>query len=335
MKVDAAYLEITNRCNLNCATCYNRSGLNRETQELRFDDLLICIQRLQACGCKSFTFSGGEPTLYRELDKLLTYIERNPQLDFSLVTNGTCVTQPILQRLAALPNLKVQVSLDGSCEEESAKTRGEGNFEKAIMTLRGFRDAGIPCFAACVVSRRNLSDVQPFFERMREEKITPSFSFIMRQGNGSDDWEEKGLTSVEKIKVMGLLRSLTREGEIPIAIPGCSYACPLAEEGKGLNVLVKNDGSLYPCQSLYDPSYCMGNLLSDSDEILESGAHYIRNLAQKRRETDFGCATCMIRSQCGKGCIAIADSIGGSALADDGECTLRKAFFLKNALGWK
>ena len=46
MKVDAAYLEITNRCNLNCATCYNRSGLNREIRELKFEDLLACIRRL-------------------------------------------------------------------------------------------------------------------------------------------------------------------------------------------------------------------------------------------------------------------------------------------------
>ncbi|MBR4866179.1 MAG: radical SAM protein [Clostridia bacterium] len=335
MKVDAAYLEVTNRCNLNCATCYNRSGINRETRELKFDDLLACIRRLQSFGCRAFTFSGGEPMLYRELDALLTYMEDNPQLDFSLVTNGTRVTEPILERLKKLHNLKVQVSLDGSCEEENAKTRGEGNFEKAITTLRALQDAGIPCFAAYVISRRNLSDVQLFFERMVEESITPSFSFIMRQGNGSDDWEEKGLTSVEKIKIMGLLHSLTRDGEMPIAIPGCSYACPLAEEGTGLNVLVKNDGSLYPCQSLYDPAYCMGNLLSDSDETLGNGVRYIQELAQKRREADFGCTTCMIRNQCGKGCIAIADSVGGNALADDGECTLRKAFFLRNALGWK
>ena len=99
--------------------------------------------------------------------------------------------------------------------------------------------------------------------------------------------------------------------------------------------MMKNDGSLYPCQSLYDPAYCMGNLLSDPDETLENGARYIQELAQKRRETDFGCTTCMIRNQCGTGCIAIADSVGGNALADDGECTLRKVFFLKNALGWK
>ena len=34
MKVKTVYVEITNQCNLNCRTCYNRSGLNRERREL-------------------------------------------------------------------------------------------------------------------------------------------------------------------------------------------------------------------------------------------------------------------------------------------------------------
>ena len=34
MRISKAYIEITNRCNLNCTTCYNRSGLNTVTREI-------------------------------------------------------------------------------------------------------------------------------------------------------------------------------------------------------------------------------------------------------------------------------------------------------------
>lgn len=34
MRIRTAYIEITNQCNFDCATCYNRSGQNLETLEL-------------------------------------------------------------------------------------------------------------------------------------------------------------------------------------------------------------------------------------------------------------------------------------------------------------
>ena len=43
MKVKTIYAEILNQCNLNCRTCYNRSGLNRERRELskaRLEEIL-------------------------------------------------------------------------------------------------------------------------------------------------------------------------------------------------------------------------------------------------------------------------------------------------------
>ena len=34
MNVKSVYVETTNICNLNCKTCYNRSGLNKERKEI-------------------------------------------------------------------------------------------------------------------------------------------------------------------------------------------------------------------------------------------------------------------------------------------------------------
>ena len=39
MTVDSLYFEITNTCNLNCSTCYNRSGLTKELRELPVENI--------------------------------------------------------------------------------------------------------------------------------------------------------------------------------------------------------------------------------------------------------------------------------------------------------
>ena len=72
MIIDSIYFEITNRCNLNCVDCYNASGRNTVTVELPPEVLLSAMTTLyNRFGTVKFDFSGGEPTLYRQLPQLL------------------------------------------------------------------------------------------------------------------------------------------------------------------------------------------------------------------------------------------------------------------------
>ena len=52
MKIEKAYIEITNICNLNCQTCYNRSGLNKERREISVEQLENAILLLSKYGAK-------------------------------------------------------------------------------------------------------------------------------------------------------------------------------------------------------------------------------------------------------------------------------------------
>ena len=70
MNVTSVYVEITNQCNLNCRTCYNRSGLNRTRKELSCEDLEQLIQLFLPLGLKHLSLSGGEPTLHSAFHKL-------------------------------------------------------------------------------------------------------------------------------------------------------------------------------------------------------------------------------------------------------------------------
>ena len=64
MNVKSVYVETTNICNLNCKTCYNRSGLNKERKEISKAQLEEIIKLFLPFGLSRFLISGGEPALW-------------------------------------------------------------------------------------------------------------------------------------------------------------------------------------------------------------------------------------------------------------------------------
>src|SRR2546422_9230359 len=70
--LDFVWLELTNRCNLQCVHCYTESGpTTGEKDILNEDDYLDLIKQIYDLGCHKLQFIGGEPTLNRSLPKLI------------------------------------------------------------------------------------------------------------------------------------------------------------------------------------------------------------------------------------------------------------------------
>ena len=161
VRISKAYIEITNRCNLNCTTCYNRSGLNTVTREIGVTELERMITTFTAYGAKRILISGGEPTLHSEFEKIAALPSRYPQLSFGVTTNGTTAAarSVLAPAIKSQKNMTLQISLDGSSEETNALTRGRGNFEKAVEFARSVSDAPAEKRLKMVVSRGNLAAV--------------------------------------------------------------------------------------------------------------------------------------------------------------------------------
>ena len=144
MRVKVIYVEITNQCNLNCRTCYNRSGLNKERKEVSKAQLITMIEKFLPYGLHRVILSGGEPTLHTSFHDVLGLVDQYPNLSFGVVTNGTNPDGKLIEMLNTRKNLTLQVSLDGSREEQNEKTRGKGNFEKARSIFPGIPGSTSP-----------------------------------------------------------------------------------------------------------------------------------------------------------------------------------------------
>lgn len=329
-----AFVEITNICNLNCITCYNRSGLNSTRQEISLDAFRSMIERLLPLGCRKIILAGGEPCLHKEFDQLLELTSEFPQISFGITTNGTVFNEKLIETYQKVESFFVQISLDGSNEELNARTRGKNNFEKALKLIKSLSVCGKKPTVKMVVSQSNLSDIESFYRFAAENNAIPEFAFICKCGNGMDDWEQKMVHGKQKLSVLKTVSRLNEKYKTQAKLPYCSSNCPLDEPGTPMAVAIKADGALMPCQMLYDPKFEVCNIFNFTVDALESGFDRIIKLAVERKGKDFNCTSCILRSICNKGCMAMADYFSGDPFGDDGDCEFRKLQFLGHDLSW-
>ena len=330
--INTIYVEITNQCNLNCRSCYNRSGLNKECTELSATQLEAIIALFLPLGLKRILLSGGEPVLHTEFDAILRLIDRYPDLSFGIVTNGTIHHSRLITYVNTRSNLTIQVSLDGSCEEQNALTRGCGHFEKVLSFAKQLHPIASSPLLKMVLSQSNLSDLDAFCNLAFSIGFTPELAFLYCSGNGSDSWDTRKLTPTQKLQVLRYIDGKNKEGREPIALPICTNTCPYTSEHPSLSLCIKTDGSIQPCQMLHDSSFCLGNALSFHRKTFYRNLNRMSQLARTRTSRDYGCGKCLLNTVCGRGCMAEAFLLHHDMLAEDDNCQFRKLQFLYHDL---
>ncbi len=332
MRVKTVYIEIINRCNFNCQTCYNRSGLNHKTVDISAEQLEQTISIFTELGASRFWLSGGEPTLHPELGEIINIIKSHPELDFGIVTNGSSRNSHLIDALNNSKNLSLQISLDGPDEEQNALTRGVGHFSTTVEFAKTIHNPYRKPLLKMVISKNNLSCVEDFYRLALNLGCIPEFAFIFKSGNGSEQWDDKAVTAKEKLEVLKLIDRLNAENGVKAFLPLCTSKCPLMKSDVELSLCVKFDGSVQPCQALYSSEYTLGNIFDFNEIAFQEKLNAIQNIATTRMNTDFDCNKCLLRNECGRGCMAEADHLTGDPLKSDGDCDFRKLQFIGYSL---
>lgn len=330
MRIKSAYIEITNACNLNCQTCYNRSGMNAAFREIPLARIQETARFLWENGCAILSLSGGEPFLHSEIDDVLRWMHNEKEHYFALVSNGTLLTKNQIKLIAQSPNITLQISLDGPDEETNAKTRGTGSFSKTLTTVNSLCENGKAATLRMVVSKLNHKSVERFYRMAIRLKCEPSFGFVTKQGRGSDHWENLDLSVSERMDVVHTIRRLNQEYDLKVEEPGCTYKCALTDPDDEWHILIKSNGSFQPCQSLYREDFSLGNIDCLDAQALMFHAQHIAQIAREREKKDLMCHNCLLDGICGKGCMAAAVDRTGDFHGNDGECMFRKVLFLNN-----
>jgi PqqA peptide cyclase len=146
--------ELTYRCNLQCPYCYNPLALHEYHDELSTAQWSTVLEEAAELGVVQTHFSGGEPTLRRDLAPLVEAAER-AGLYTNLITQGTFLHDELLDQLLDKGLDHVQISVQAHEAALADRIAGAVVHERKLDALKRVLARDVALTLNCVLHRAN------------------------------------------------------------------------------------------------------------------------------------------------------------------------------------
>jgi radical SAM protein with 4Fe4S-binding SPASM domain len=127
------YFDFTDKCNLRCSHCYNKTRLSLNT--IPQEKVREILKEAKELGIMRIHLAGGEPTL--EEEGLINYLKTTKELRLvtSMSTNAILLTPELCEKILSNNLYAFTISLEGHNSLTNDIIRGEGTFERAVKGL--------------------------------------------------------------------------------------------------------------------------------------------------------------------------------------------------------
>ena len=159
--------ELTYRCPLHCAFCYNPTDFAHDATELDTHAWLDVISQARKLGAAQIGFSGGEPLVRDDLETLVAHA-RGIGFYTNLITSGVGLTETRIARLKEAGLDHIQLSFQDSTRELNDFVSSTRTFELKQRVARLIKQHGYPMVLNCVLHRYNLPHVAQIIEMALE-----------------------------------------------------------------------------------------------------------------------------------------------------------------------
>lgn len=276
-KLDFAWIELTNLCNLKCIHCYNEhSECSKASMSL--EDFKWAVDQLLSVGVEKIQLIGGEPFLINKdtLFKMMDYLAGKVK-DFELFTNGTIASEEDWKEIRKrYPNVCVATSLHSYLEVEHEKvTQVKGSFNKSENTIKILKSLNIPYrFVGTLIGGLVIGENKELGEPSRRD-------FVRMSGRANlnlydDDLLHKRIIT-EKMLHGGVLKERLKD----IYESNCFST----------HLYIGCDMNVYPCPM--ERRLCHGNLKGATlKELLDP------KILNYSKDTVIGCKDCEYRYIC-------------------------------------
>ncbi len=311
-------IEVTHRCPLECAHCYNNlpvGDADARRRELSAQELCRIVDEIADAGGLWLCFTGGEIFARKDFLEIYTHAKQRGLL-ITLFTNGTQITEAIADYLLEWRPFSIEITLYGATRETYENLTGiPGSFDRCMRGIRLLKERGLPLklkTVAVTINRHEISDMQ----RFAEEELGVEFKFdgmINARIDCSHSPLEVRLSPAEMVQLD--MEDPTRyeawasvvKTHPPGPLPGSDevYHC-----GGGISAFaIDPEGKLSIC------------VLSQSDQFdLRQGSfkdgwdHFLAQVRKKKTTRRTKCTDCRVRELC-SACPATAELEHGDAEA--------------------
>ncbi|NQV83490.1 MAG: pyrroloquinoline quinone biosynthesis protein PqqE [Rhodospirillales bacterium] len=160
----ALLAELSYRCPLRCPYCSNPLEMTAASGEMDTGKWIDVIEQAADMGVLQIHFSGGEPTVRKDLEDM---VERAETLGIytNLITSGVLLDRGRLQGLADRGLQHIQLSFQGADEVVADRIGGlKGGHGKKLETAKLAGEIGLPLTINAVMHRQNMDDLETMIQ---------------------------------------------------------------------------------------------------------------------------------------------------------------------------
>lgn len=263
-------------CNLKCCNCYAAGQVQAGKRELTTEEWKRIIDRCRKAGIPQLTFTGGEPTMRKDLPELIDYAR---WFVTRVNTNGALLTPELCRTFREVSLDSIQITLYSWNEEVHNRLVGAdlpgstGNYRKTLQGLRWALEAGLDVSVNTPLCREN-ADYEKTLELLWQEGVGfVSCSGLIETGKAARGAGSLQLSVEELSDIVCRAAAFCgrHEMELSFTSPGRADIGRLREAGLTIpacgacltNMAVAPDGTVVPCQSWLNGEAGLGNLLTD------------------------------------------------------------------------
>jgi len=328
-QLNRVYVEITNFCNLNCTTCI-RNVWSEKIGFMKIEMFRGIIKSLLSLSFKPEIFIGGfgEPTTHPDLLTMIHEV-KTAGFPFHLITNGTKLTEPLIQKLIEEKVDQIWISIDSVYEECYGSIRDGASFDSVNANIRlldniktqqksEFPKIGI-AYVAMKDTIAQLPEIAAFAKKTHAEKLMVTNVLAHTEDMATQRLYENLMheSGYAKMKII-MPRLDLKNPAVAMAVSGVSRvayqnflgqfnslqydSCPFILKG---SVSIRWDGQVSPCLPLLHMSssylskvkrtndaFTVGSLVNEQLLDIWNSEDYVA-LRKKLKEFNFSpCTTC-------------------------------------------
>lgn len=197
-------LQLTEKCNLKCKHCYGEFDINGE-KEMSLEEVEFILKSLEEIGAHTVEITGGEPSIYPHIAKVLKKIDEISIPTVMFLTNGVYLSDELLESMIAIKNkLFVQVSLHSFKEEYfDWFTNSKNNLKKVKNNIKKLIENDIKVRVTSIFTPNNINEVIEIGEWAFNNGVklyAPSTAVSLGRATNIHEFDNLHINDMENIK---------------------------------------------------------------------------------------------------------------------------------------
>jgi len=311
--------EATNRCNLDCAYCYNVWKARPDYPQGELSTRATCRllrKAIKEGDCEQVTFSGGEPTLRDDLRDLVAAC-RLRGVNTAVITNGARLSRELVRDLVSMGQELFELTLLSTDPEVHDSICGPGAWRRIVKSMDLVQQEGGRLALVFIIMRPTAGELEGVFREADRRGASLLLNRFNPGGTGLRHLELLQCPPKQLRRVLERADALTGELELlmhcGVPLPPCAVqtsdlrhirdsGCQVA--GPSPYPTLDPLGNLRPCN--HSPTV-LGNLRYQPFDVV-TASPAAQAMARSLPEI---CVPCPAASHCRGGCRAASEQLDG------------------------